>query len=84
MLLTSGSVEPYGIQRHNVYEIDNVIGPDEWHEHVNNNAFTNYMARWNIQIAIDALHWLQSIAPDKAKELIQQLDLNEQAPGPLA
>jgi kojibiose phosphorylase len=63
---------------HNAYEIDDVIGPDEWHEHVNNNAFTNYMARWNIQIAIDALHWLQSIAPDKAKELIQQLDLNEE------
>ena len=64
---------------HNVYEIDNVIGPDEWHEHVNNNVFTNYMARHNIQIAIDTLHWLQSIAPDKAKELVQQLDLNEQS-----
>lgn len=63
---------------HNVYEIDNVIGPDEWHEHVNNNAFTNYMARYNIQIAIDVLHWLQSMAPDKAKELVQQLDLNKQ------
>ena len=59
------------------YEINNVIGPDEWHEHVNNNAFTNYMARWNIQAAIDALHWLQSAAPDKAKQLTQQLDLNE-------
>ncbi len=59
------------------YEIDNVIGPDEWHEHVNNNAYTNYMARWNIQAAIDALHWLQSTAPGKAKELTQQFDLNE-------
>lgn len=54
-----------------------MIGPDEWHEHVNNNAFTNYMARWNIQAAIDALHWLESTYPDKAKELTQQLDLNE-------
>ncbi len=59
------------------YEIDNVIGPDEWHEHVNDNAYTNYMARWNIQIAINALRWLRSNAPDKAKELTQQLDLNE-------
>ena len=59
------------------YEIDNVIGPDEWHEHVNNNAYTNYMAKWNIQIAIHALHWLRSNAPDKAKELTQRLDLNE-------
>jgi kojibiose phosphorylase len=59
------------------YEINNVIGPDEYHEHVNNNAYTNYMARWNIQIAIKALHWLRSAAPDKAKELTQQFDLNE-------
>jgi trehalose/maltose hydrolase-like predicted phosphorylase len=60
------------------YVINDVIGPDEWHEHVNNNAYTNYMARWNIQLAIDVLHWLQSTAPGKASELAQQLDLNEQ------
>ncbi len=63
---------------HKDYEINNVIGPDEWHEHVNNNAFTNYMAKWNIQIAFDILHWLQSIAPDKAQELAERLDLCEE------
>ncbi len=62
---------------HDDYEINNVIGPDEWHEHVNNNTYTNYMAIWNIQIALDALHWLQYTAPDKAQELAQRLDLNE-------
>src|SRR3989440_12295232 len=59
------------------YENDNVIGPDDWHEHVNNNAYTNYMAKWNIQVAIDALRWLKSTAPDNAKKLTQQLDLHE-------
>jgi kojibiose phosphorylase len=59
------------------YEINNVIGPDEWHEHVNNNVYTNYMAKWNTQIALDALRWLRSNAPDKAKQLAQELDLNE-------
>ncbi len=63
---------------HEDYEINNVIGPDEWHEGDNNNAYTNYMARWNIQTAIDALYWLQSTAPAKARELAQQLDLDEQ------
>jgi trehalose/maltose hydrolase-like predicted phosphorylase len=63
---------------HDDYEINNVIGPDEWHEGVNNNAYTNYMARWNIQAAIDALHWLQATAPAKARELVLQLDLHEQ------
>jgi trehalose/maltose hydrolase-like predicted phosphorylase len=61
---------------HNVYEINNVIGPDEWHDHVNNNVYTNYMAKWNIQTAIDILSWLREIAPDKAQELLHQLDLN--------
>jgi trehalose/maltose hydrolase-like predicted phosphorylase len=59
------------------YEIDNVIGPDEWHEHVNNNAYTNFMAQWNIQAAIDVLRWLRSAYANKAKELTQQLDLDE-------
>ena len=30
------------------YEIKNVIGPDEFHINVNNNAFTNMMAKWNL------------------------------------
>jgi trehalose/maltose hydrolase-like predicted phosphorylase len=33
--------------------IDNVIGPDEYHEHVDDNAYTNIMARWNLRAAAD-------------------------------
>lgn len=33
--------------------IDGVIGPDEYHEDVDDNAFTNVMARWNLQRAAD-------------------------------
>jgi trehalose/maltose hydrolase-like predicted phosphorylase len=60
---------------HHDYEITNVIGPDEWHEHVDNNVFTNYMARHNIQIALDSFSWLKTSAPGKAQELERQLDL---------
>jgi trehalose/maltose hydrolase-like predicted phosphorylase len=31
-----------------------VIGPDEYHEYVDDNAFTNVMARWNLQMAARA------------------------------
>ncbi|MEV8438739.1 glycosyl hydrolase family 65 protein [Actinosynnema sp. NPDC051121] len=31
--------------------IDGVIGPDEYHEAVSDNAFTNGMARWNLRTA---------------------------------
>lgn len=30
------------------YEIRQVTGPDEWHEPVDNNLYTNYLARWNL------------------------------------
>jgi trehalose/maltose hydrolase-like predicted phosphorylase len=34
--------------------IRGVIGPDEYHEGVDDNAFTNVMARWNLRRAADA------------------------------
>jgi beta-phosphoglucomutase len=57
------------------YEISNVIGPDEYHDHVDNNAFTNVMARWNLEAALEVLAWLRDFDPDKAAELEGRLDL---------
>ena len=34
--------------------IRGVIGPDEYHENVDDNAYTNVMARWNLKHAADA------------------------------
>lgn len=34
------------------YEINDVVGPDEYKEHVDNNAFTNYMAMHNMKLAL--------------------------------
>ncbi|AEM78327.1 glycoside hydrolase family 65 protein [Thermoanaerobacter wiegelii] len=41
------------------YEINNVIGPDEFHEHVNNNAYTNYLAKWNIKKGLELINMLK-------------------------
>ncbi len=57
------------------YEIHDVIGPDEYHDHVNNNAYTNRMAVWNLQTALEVLDWLRTYAPEKAAELERALDL---------
>lgn len=40
-------------------ELHDVIGPDEYTEHVNNNAFTNYMAWHNVA---QALHFIPQFA----------------------
>jgi len=60
------------------YEYNDVIGPDENHDHVDNNTFTNRMAQWNLQLALDLLDWLQAKAPQKAAELAASLDLTPQ------
>ena len=40
------------IEERGRYEINDVIGPDEYQEHVNNNAYTNYMAKYNMDLAL--------------------------------
>jgi kojibiose phosphorylase len=57
------------------YEIRDVIGPDEWHEHVNNNTFTNRMLQWHLETALEVLAWLRREDPERASALERQLDL---------
>lgn len=42
------------------FVILDVIGPDEYKEHVDNNAYTNYMAAHNMQLALDAMEQLEA------------------------
>jgi kojibiose phosphorylase len=60
------------------YEFNDVIGPDEYHDHVDNNFYTNRMAQWNIQTALDILEWLRAHAPAKADELTKRLELSQE------
>jgi trehalose/maltose hydrolase-like predicted phosphorylase len=53
--------------------IRHVIGPDEYHEDVDDNAFTNVMARWNIARALDALEYLHLRWPAHAAALREKL-----------
>lgn len=62
---------------HQRYEYNDVIGPDEYHDHVNNNAFTNRMAQWTIQTGLSVLAWLEARSPAAATALRGRLDLSE-------
>ncbi len=57
------------------YEVHGVIGPDEYHEHVDNNAFTNRMIQWHLETALKVLDWLRREHPDRAAELEVRLGL---------
>lgn len=58
------------------YSISDVIGPDEYHEHVDNNAFTNAMVAWHLRTAMEVLSWLHEHAPTRAEHLEKTLDLS--------
>ncbi|MFX3622691.1 MAG: glycoside hydrolase family 65 protein [Ectobacillus sp.] len=64
-------------EEHNRYHINEVIGPDEYKEHVNNNAFTNYMAQWNIATAIQYYNDLKENRPEIWNKLNEKLKLEE-------
>ncbi len=70
-----GSRAEYNAERDR-YEINDVIGPDENHEHVNNNVFTNRMAQWHLETALETLAWLRREHSSKAAELEEWLALS--------
>jgi trehalose/maltose hydrolase-like predicted phosphorylase len=57
--------------------IRGVIGPDEYHEHIDDNAFTNVMARWNIRRALEAASLLRERWPARWDSISARLKLDE-------
>jgi len=54
----------------NRFEITDVIGPDEYKEHVDNNAYTNYLAHYNMQLALKLIGQLET----EKKNVFERLD----------
>jgi trehalose/maltose hydrolase-like predicted phosphorylase len=57
------------------YELKDVIGPDENHDHVDNNAYTNRMVQWHLQTALEVLAWLRGYDAARAEQLGRDLAL---------
>jgi kojibiose phosphorylase len=57
--------------------INHVVGPDEYHEGVDDNAYTNVLARWNIRRAAEALRWLEAEDRPRARALRERLGLKD-------
>src|SRR5208337_3989484 len=57
--------------------IRGVIGPDEYHEDIDDNAYTNVMARWNIRRALDAVEILRQRWPEAWERLSLKLHLRQ-------
>jgi len=58
------------------YEIKNVIGPDEFHKDVNNNAFTNMMAKWNLILASKMYRRARKDDFNRVKKIAEKINLS--------
>lgn len=58
------------------YELSNQIGPDEYHENINNSVFVNRMVVWHMQLALNTWEWLKTHYPEEAMMLGEQLLMN--------
>ena len=56
--------------------IRDVEGPDEYHGHIDDNAFTNVMARWNIRRASEVAALLHQRWPERGAEVESRLALD--------
>ena len=54
-----------------------VMGPDEFQMMVNNNTYTNYMAKKSMDYAIEALQIVKEISLDKYLKITKKLDLTQ-------
>lgn len=59
------------------YGINNVIGPDEYKEHINNNAFTNYLVDFNFELALIYAKTLKETNNDLYTQLDAKLNLQK-------
>ncbi len=63
-----------------VFCINCVTGPDEYSALVNNNVYTNLMARMNLDWAEKLVSWMKTSSPEKYRDLETRLHLTEQEP----
>jgi kojibiose phosphorylase len=63
-----------------LYSIRGVIGPDEYHEGVDNNAYTNAMARWTLLEAESYAMKLRESDPQAAEALLRRLRIKPDEP----
>lgn len=60
-----------------IYVILGVTGPDEFHNNVNNNWYTNFMAKWVLNYAYEQARWLKDYDAKKYKEICKKYNFAE-------
>jgi len=61
----------------NQYVILGVTGPNEYENNVNNNWYTNYLAKWCLQYACENIEKIKSEYPKDYKRIVSKTNLKE-------
>jgi len=64
-------------KRRKRFDILHVMGPDEFHTDVNNNAYTNVMAKWNLNVAYGLYYLMKKDYTKAASSLTRRIKLKE-------
>ena len=62
------------------YHIRGVIGPDEYHETVDDNAYTNGLAQWNLEVAAEIANLVAERWPGQWRALSRQFGIEPEEP----
>jgi kojibiose phosphorylase len=65
------------IEQDGLYHIRHVIGPDEYHEDVDDNAFTNLMASWNLRRGVEVFELLRERWAERWQKLADKLQISD-------
>ncbi len=68
----------YSLQRDNRFCINTVTGPDEYTAIVNNNFYTNAMAKMHLQFAVETDQVLKDLYPDEYARIAAKIQLKHQ------
>ena len=68
---SAATLEPDGC-----YHFRNVVGPDEYHDRVDDNAYTNQLAAWHLRTAEKVSTWLADHHPERWAELSASLGID--------
>ncbi len=65
-------------ERKEKYVMLGVTGPNEYENNVNNNFYTNYMAKWTMQFTLEAIDWAKQNQTSKWGDIASNLSFDEE------
>ncbi|MBA2653444.1 MAG: glycoside hydrolase family 65 protein [Gammaproteobacteria bacterium] len=58
-------------KQHDLYKIKEVMGPDEFHDNVNNNAYTNKLVSWSLEKTLELIELFLSEYPTETTKILK-------------